>query len=378
MTKGQPDRFHVLDSLRGICAILVAFSHFLTNSHLTDAKFIQNSWLFVDFFFVLSGFVIAANYQSRFADRQISFGRFAWRRLMRLYPLHLFVLLLFVLTELAFSKIDPAGSFEGAQDPGLIWENILLVQSFGISGLLSWNYPSWSISAEYYTYLVFALAALLGMVGRSLFWGACMLVIPLGFILFHEASLDITFTGGIWRCLYGFAFGTLVWAFHARTPPTGQIWGKVETLVVALVVGFVIYAPDWGLTLAAPLLFGLVIRTFSAEQGIWSRLLLQPPFRLFGMLSYSIYMVHAYVYARFLNVAVLGRDMFGLSLTDPARPDYPYWGTTLFWGDMSALLMLCATICFAYVTYFLIEKPGMRLGHIGATERRELSRKPVG
>lgn len=378
MTQGRPDRFHVLDSLRGICAIAVAFAHFITNSHLSELRLVQNSWLFVDFFFVLSGFVIAANYGDRFAGQRISFGRFAWRRLMRLYPLHLFMLVLFILTEFAFSMLQPEGAFEGAYAPELIWENVLLLQSFGVSGFLNWNYPSWSISAEFYTYLAFALTAMLGGLGRPLFWGIGLLVIPLGLILFHGGSLDITFTGGIWRCLYGFAFGTLIWALHLRMPPMGRIWGMLETPVLALVVVFVIYAPDWGVTLAAPLIFGLVVRVFSAEQGLWSRLFLCQPFRLFGLLSYSIYMVHAYVYARFINAAVLGRDMLGLPLTDPTRPEFPYWGTTQLWGDIMVLIMLSATICFAYITYFLIERPGMRLGHIGATQPKELSRKPAG
>jgi peptidoglycan/LPS O-acetylase OafA/YrhL len=62
------ERFIALDSWRGIAACLVALFHLeayshLVYSHLNAAPFLRNSWLFVDFFFVLSGFVIAANYQ---------------------------------------------------------------------------------------------------------------------------------------------------------------------------------------------------------------------------------------------------------------------------------------------------------------------------
>ena len=50
-----------LESLRGIAAISVALYHFNTGSHFNNA-FVSNAWLMVDFFFVLSGFVIALNY----------------------------------------------------------------------------------------------------------------------------------------------------------------------------------------------------------------------------------------------------------------------------------------------------------------------------
>ncbi len=61
-------RFLVLDSWRGIAACLVALFHLDAYSHLYAVPFLRNSWLFVDFFFVLSGFVIAANYQQRLRD----------------------------------------------------------------------------------------------------------------------------------------------------------------------------------------------------------------------------------------------------------------------------------------------------------------------
>ena len=57
----MPRRFVAIDSLRGICAIIVAVYHFSSNSILAALPFIKNGFLFVDFFFVLSGFVIASS-----------------------------------------------------------------------------------------------------------------------------------------------------------------------------------------------------------------------------------------------------------------------------------------------------------------------------
>ena len=52
-------RFEALDSLRGVCAVLVVMFHMPVASHWRTWDFIQHAYLFVDYFFVLSGFVIA-------------------------------------------------------------------------------------------------------------------------------------------------------------------------------------------------------------------------------------------------------------------------------------------------------------------------------
>src|SRR5262245_38888660 len=90
----------VLDSWRGICALLVAVFHFRSNNHLDPLSFIRHSDLFVDFFFVLSGFVITHAYGDRLRSKA-EIGDFMLRRFFRLWPLHMAVLMLFVLSEFA-------------------------------------------------------------------------------------------------------------------------------------------------------------------------------------------------------------------------------------------------------------------------------------
>src|SRR6267143_3558445 len=185
------ERFVVLDSWRGIAACLVALFHLeayshLVYSHLHGVPFLSNSWLFVDFFFVLSGFVIAANYQQRLLDG-FGAGRFLLLRLGRLYPLHFAMLTLFVAFELlkilkrilipTLLSVNPIAPFSSPQEaPNTILANLLLIQSLHLYDFLTWNMPSWSISTEFYTYVVFAvclvglrkhalIALLLAMVG---------------------------------------------------------------------------------------------------------------------------------------------------------------------------------------------------------------------
>ena len=56
-------RFYALDSWRGIAAVMVALFHMPIAWSLYDVGIVRHAWLFVDFFFVLSGFVIAFTYE---------------------------------------------------------------------------------------------------------------------------------------------------------------------------------------------------------------------------------------------------------------------------------------------------------------------------
>src|SRR5438034_2977454 len=71
MTGLRPEnqtRFVVLDGWRGVCALLVAAYHFHPNSHIHDWTFLRHGYMVVDFFFDLSGFVLAHAYRSRLSS----------------------------------------------------------------------------------------------------------------------------------------------------------------------------------------------------------------------------------------------------------------------------------------------------------------------
>src|SRR5260221_13216177 len=131
----KQQRFVALDSLRGICAVMVTIYHFSTSSLLSDMPFIENGYLFVDFFFVLSGFVIASSYGERLRGG-FPISRFMFLRLGRLYPLHIFVLCLYL--PMAIGGAYSASSF---------WITALLLAVFTDGDLGNWNPPNWSISA---------------------------------------------------------------------------------------------------------------------------------------------------------------------------------------------------------------------------------------
>ena len=77
-------RFEALDAWRGICAVIVVVFHFvaMVPSSLERSLFIRNGYLFVDFFFVLSGFVLCHSYRGQIASLG-DIKRFAIRRFGR-------------------------------------------------------------------------------------------------------------------------------------------------------------------------------------------------------------------------------------------------------------------------------------------------------
>src|SRR3954470_16211421 len=135
----QPgNRFEALDGWRGVCACLVVLFHFHGYSPLHSMGLVRNSYLFVDFFFVLSGFVIAWNYANRL-DTWGGVKRFLLLRLGRVYPLHVFMLLCFVAWETLRLAMHSEGTFTGPNSPPGVLTNLLLVQSMGVHESLTWN-----------------------------------------------------------------------------------------------------------------------------------------------------------------------------------------------------------------------------------------------
>jgi len=365
-------RFRVLDSWRGILALLVALSHFEALWPFVNAPLVRNSYLAVDFFFVLSGFVIAHAYGARL--REATGGAsFMLRRFGRLWPLHAGVILILLLMQLVYLGLSlsgikpPATPFWGGLSPVYLPANLLLMQASGLTSVPggTWNFPSWSICVEFWTYLVFALACLAfrDRIGRA----ALPIALAAGLVvaLFSQHYMSVYEGVAIFRCIYGFFVGVAIHALlSAKGLPDKRFAARAELPVVALAVAFIIFADKSAWTMVAPFVFGLLIYVFSAEAGSVSRLLTRAPFLKLGAWSYSIYMVHAVVlFAMKDGVKVLER-MTGRTLSLPSQFGegerhllfvHDQWTTCLL-----VLLFLGLSIAMASVTYRFIEKPGQR------------------
>jgi peptidoglycan/LPS O-acetylase OafA/YrhL len=293
-------RFSALDGWRGVCAILVALLHFEAYSHLYRLSFFRNSALFVDFFFVLSGFVVTHAYAARLIDFS-GLRDFVMRRVGRLWPLQvttlLFCLGLEAIRSLAALLGYPAESPPFSAPAAHFWpivRSLALVQSLGFDSTETFNLPSWSISVEMYTYLIFALFCLAGWRKSPVAAGVVALAGAVALLIVSDRYLLADhFRYGIFRAVYGFFVGCLIYRIKSRRP-AGVPWlGWAEVPLVALVVLFVIAAKSGPITMFAPLLFGAVVYVFAAEAGYLSRILKSRPFQGLGRWSYSIYMVHS-------------------------------------------------------------------------------------
>ena len=126
-------RFTVLDSFRGICALCVVFHHFNITGSMTEWSLFRNATYMVEFFFVLSGFVLTHAYSKREFDWN-KMRSFAVSRTFRLFPLHVFMLIVFILLELIKLIAQSKGvdfnkpAFTGVNAPIQILPNLLLLR----------------------------------------------------------------------------------------------------------------------------------------------------------------------------------------------------------------------------------------------------------
>ena len=358
-------RFQALDAWRGICALLVALEHLQTTSVLHENAFTHHAYRFVDFFFVLSGFVIAYAYGDRIQQDRRAVRPFLIRRVGRLWPLHVTMLVALVAVTYGLALAARAGLSLGhfaSSDKntlGAIPLNILLVHGWGWFDHLTWNGQSWSISTELFAYLLFAALFALVPARRAIWAYAAVLMVGSALIvaLVAPAGMRSTFDFGVPRCVYGFMAGVLVCGGWRRYAPRLGTLGEV--VVVAAVIAAVAWLPidSWTELLVTPL-FALTVWVFASEDGALSRALTRGWPQALGAWSYSIYMVHALLMVGILTAAVIatkhGWPVF-------ARVDGV--GTIVGPAAVTAAITACyvgLVVLVSRVTYRRVELPGQR------------------
>lgn len=371
-TSATKTRFLALDAWRGMCALMVALFHFNAQSDLSIVPLVRNSWIFVDFFFVLSGFVITHGYLERIDGWRPAAG-FIVRRIGRLWPLHLAMLLVLVVFELIKIPLASHGygirqeAFDGLMSLQTLPRELLLLNAWGTTQLY-WNTPSWSIGAEFYTYLCFAALALFSR--RHWFPAACLAVIGAAVLVTRSQHyIDTAYDYGLFRCFYGFFVGQLAYRFWRwtqrplkRAPATA-----LEALVLAVALAFVWIQPgDAGpLSMAAPPIFAATIYVFASQCGVLSGILSRGLFEDIGRWSYSIYMVH-YPFLVVSNRAIkFAEQVLHISLTMPVHSEgetvYNIYFGSYYATDAAAIVYLALIVAISSWTYRYIEMPGQQL-----------------
>ena len=307
------ERFEVLDVFRGIFSSMVVLYHLsaLSATPIVNNQFIYNTDLFVDFFFILSGFVISYNYIQLATKAELK--KFVLKRFLRLYPLHFITLAVFIIMELLkgyaahFVHLNNINNKDN--NVYTVITNLFLVNSVNMPGIhnVSWNIPSWSISAEMIAYFAFGTITLAinhyikayKILIYILFIGATILAL---YTLTDSLKLSYTFNYGFLRGIIGFFTGTLCYCAYIGLKGKSKNWSEgvfhiLEPLIMITTLIVICYGDELkSYGLLYELMFFLNVLVFSFEKG-WLSSVLKKPMMLkqIGKYSYSIYMTHTII-----------------------------------------------------------------------------------
>ncbi len=309
------------------------------------ATIFRVGYLGVDLFFALSGYVIASAYLEAF--RRASRGtytQFMIRRFARVWPLHAATLLLFV-------------GAPACRAPGDLASNLLMTQSWGFIDHATCNEPSWSISCEWFAYLVFPCLAWLLLRSERRWAALGVAAVGLGGLgvltwLNPGNSLDVTFDLGLARAACGFTIGAALCRGFATMKPR-RAFDACGIVLIAAIGGLAfVSAPD----ILIVGLFGPLVLCIALAAGPLRAILGAAPIVWLGEISYSLYLWH--------HLTVDHLKGLGVVIATPAAVG----------------LVLCLIIGVAALSRRWIEQPA-RTGTIALLNgvvQRFASRKRVG
>lgn len=259
MLKQKP-HFALLDGLRGVAALAVLWYHVnegFAFAEVTNGagdgiiRSFNHGYLAVDFFFILSGFVIAYAYDDRW-NQGLTMGNFIKRRLIRLHPMLIAGAIIGAITFLVQGGVTWSGeSVSLAQVLLCLGLTFLFIPSVpggsyevrGNGELFPLNGPYWSLFFEYIGNLLYGLllrrlstkvlAVFVALLGITFFWFATCNISEYGSIGVGWTLDTVNFCGGLLRMLFPFTLGMLLSRTFKPRPVRGAFW-LCSILLVAL------------------------------------------------------------------------------------------------------------------------------------------------
>lgn len=349
-----------LESLRGIAAILVVFFHFNINSHFNN-NLTNNSWLMVDLFFVLSGFVISLNYIDKLKTLRELYA-FQEKRFLRLYPLHLLMLVIFLVIEFAkyiaeikFDLVAYNRAFSSNNLYSFI-ANLFLIQNW-VLPTTTYNSPSWSISAEFFTYAIFAVIVYCTQKLRGVMFVILVLSIILSYYILSINGMGTDNVAGPVRCIYSFFIGVLTQQIFAKISYNSRVRTSIPgVMLIALSIILVTFSGEnsSGVTLLIPLVFSATIFCLvSTNQKCFiNKILVNKVLVYFGKISYSIYMIHFAVLWIIIQIMRFAFHFKTVSLSDGSMHLIV---ENVFLADVISIFAILLIIIISHFSYYYIE-----------------------
>lgn len=275
-------------------------------SFLANSFLFKESYVFVDFFFVLSGFVISYNYSNLSTFK--SALNFIGKRFRRLFPLLFYTTTLFLFVDIIFNEFYPEyiGSIEPLSQL-FVWytDSLLFLNAIFINtSQLGINGPSWSISAEMISYLLFAVVSV--SFNNFLKNYVFLSILILMYLLIYSIQ-QFTVMGdfGFARGALSFILGYFISVFYN---PKIKFNKYLEYLLVLFLVAEMYYlhsfegvSKEMFLLFVFPISFAFIVLTILHSEGFICRLLNSRLVQYLGNWSYSIYLNHMIVLLLFPN-----------------------------------------------------------------------------
>jgi peptidoglycan/LPS O-acetylase OafA/YrhL len=291
----ESDRMIYLDLLRLFASYLIITYHFQNQMGLGGAAdavraILDGFTLSVDLFFFISGFVISSVYAGRITSGA-SYRDYLAKRVARLGPLHWATFSVFAVFGVLHALGKMPSNHPELYDTRCALPNLLLLHAFGLCRGLTFNYVSWSISAEMGMYVLFPLIALIAARRQALLAVAVLIaLLTLAARATGGSWLDWSFDFGALRAIPSFLLGAV--AFQRRAAlarvPQARVW--LLAACVAFVAGCVLHAPR-SLLLALVYVIGALGVAASEQPASAAARRVAP----LGQLTYSLYMLHPLV-----------------------------------------------------------------------------------
>lgn len=253
--------YELLDGLRGVAALLVVFYHIFEGLSFaaggTLITTINHGYLAVDFFFILSGFVIGYAYDDRW-KRNMTLGNFFTRRLIRLHPMIIMGTIIGAITFCIQGSVQWDGSHVATSAvmlallAAMFFIPAYLGAGYDVRGngeMFSLNGPSWSLFFEYIGNILYALfihrlsnrglAILVALSGIGLAWFALFDIVGYGMLGVGWTLDGANFWGGMLRMLFPFSLGMLLSRHFRPIKTRGAFWICSAVLLILFCIPYI-------------------------------------------------------------------------------------------------------------------------------------------